>query len=173
MLLKNGEIKYVIEKCKTDFSTNDKPLRSIGTVQDITERVLSEKALRESEALLKGAESLAKVGHYYYVIEKDQFHWSDEMFRILGVMPNELQPSYGAFFEFIYEDDKDGLNKAFEKSLREKDVLQIEHRLILRNGEIRYVNHKIRTEFNSKGLPIISMGGHYGYYPIKSRHSLN
>ncbi len=158
LLLKDGEVKYVIEKCTTDFDDNDKPLRSIGTVLDVTERVLAEKALNESEAQLKGAESLAKVGHYYYEIEKDVFHWSEEMFRILGISSNELRPTYGAFFEFIYKDDKEKLNNAFEKSLREKDVLQLEHRLTHRNGEVRYVNHKIRTEFNSKGLPIISMG---------------
>jgi transcriptional regulator with PAS, ATPase and Fis domain len=39
LLLKNGAIKYVHEKCKTEYGPGGKPLRSVGTVQDITERM--------------------------------------------------------------------------------------------------------------------------------------
>jgi len=39
LFLGNGTIKYVREKCKTEYDEKGKPLRSIGTVQDITERM--------------------------------------------------------------------------------------------------------------------------------------
>ncbi len=38
LLLRNGTIKYVHEKCQTIYDADGKPLRSIGTVQDITKR---------------------------------------------------------------------------------------------------------------------------------------
>jgi PAS domain S-box-containing protein len=39
LLLSDGTIKYVHEKCKTEYGPDEKPLRSVGTVQDITERM--------------------------------------------------------------------------------------------------------------------------------------
>jgi len=43
----DGRIKWVNERCETDFSANGKPLRSLGTVQDITENIRIEQELRE------------------------------------------------------------------------------------------------------------------------------
>lgn len=49
LLMPDGRIKYVHEQCETFFAESGKPIRSLGTVQDITERKLAEQALRLSE----------------------------------------------------------------------------------------------------------------------------
>jgi len=45
----DGRIKWVHERCHSEFDDADKPLRSVGTVQDVTRQRLAEAALRESE----------------------------------------------------------------------------------------------------------------------------
>ncbi|MBI4746669.1 MAG: DUF3365 domain-containing protein, partial [Deltaproteobacteria bacterium] len=47
LLFPDGRIKYVHEKCETFYDKDGKPLRSVGTVQDITDRKLADEALRE------------------------------------------------------------------------------------------------------------------------------
>jgi PAS domain S-box-containing protein len=42
LLLKNNTLKYVHEKCRTIYDANGNPLRSLGTVQDITHQKLDE-----------------------------------------------------------------------------------------------------------------------------------
>jgi PAS domain S-box-containing protein len=42
----DGRIKYVNEMCETYYDDNGKPLRSIGTVHDITERKLAEEEIK-------------------------------------------------------------------------------------------------------------------------------
>ena len=45
----DGRIKHVHERCETHFDPSGKALRSLGTVQDITARVLVETALRDTQ----------------------------------------------------------------------------------------------------------------------------
>lgn len=47
ILLPTGEIKYVNEKCRSDFDDQGKPIRSIGTVQDITEKKIAEEEIKK------------------------------------------------------------------------------------------------------------------------------
>lgn len=46
LLMPDGRIKWVCERCRTDYDTNGKPLYSQGTVQDVTERRQAEESLR-------------------------------------------------------------------------------------------------------------------------------
>ena len=57
LLMADGRVKYAHEQCETYYDPRGAPLRSVGTVQDITERTLAEEkikeSLREKEALLR------------------------------------------------------------------------------------------------------------------------
>jgi PAS domain S-box-containing protein len=48
LLMSDGRIKWVQEMCESEFDADNKPLRSIGTVQDITERKQIEELLRNT-----------------------------------------------------------------------------------------------------------------------------
>jgi|WetSurMetagenome_2_1015567.scaffolds.fasta_scaffold00155_18 two-component system, cell cycle sensor histidine kinase and response regulator CckA len=49
LLMPDGRMKYVTEQCKTLYSSEGKPIRSVGTVQDITEQKNADLALCEAE----------------------------------------------------------------------------------------------------------------------------
>ena len=53
LLMNDGRIKWVREECSTSFDESGKPLRSIGTIQDIT-------TLKQAELLLKDAKEKAE-----------------------------------------------------------------------------------------------------------------
>jgi len=57
----------VHERCETIYSDDGKPLRSIGTVQDITVRKEMENALRENRELLADAQRIAHVGSWNWI----------------------------------------------------------------------------------------------------------
>jgi PAS domain S-box-containing protein len=46
LLLSDGTVKYVEEQCETHYDDQDNPIKSIGTVQDITEQVLAQKRIQ-------------------------------------------------------------------------------------------------------------------------------
>ena len=43
LLMSDGRVKFVSEHCNTDYDVQGKPIRSIGTVHDMTDRVLYER----------------------------------------------------------------------------------------------------------------------------------
>ncbi|WP_310451082.1 EAL domain-containing protein [Sulfuritalea sp.] len=53
LLMADGRIKWVNERCETEYGEQGKALRSLGTVQDITERKQAEQALLASELFAK------------------------------------------------------------------------------------------------------------------------
>jgi PAS domain S-box-containing protein len=60
LLFEDGRIKYVHEQCETFFD-GDKPIRSIGTVQDITERKQTDEALHRLNRELRAISSCNEV----------------------------------------------------------------------------------------------------------------
>ena len=53
MLMADGSIKIVHERCQTEYDSGGRPIRSIGTVQDITARKQAEQELTRSLDLLR------------------------------------------------------------------------------------------------------------------------
>ena len=49
LMMSGGHVKWVEERCETDFDGEGKPLKSRGTVQDITRQKIAEDLLRDSE----------------------------------------------------------------------------------------------------------------------------
>lgn len=54
----DGRVKFVQEQCKTFYSVGDGPLRSIGTVQEITERKLAEERMQRQLQRLSALRSI-------------------------------------------------------------------------------------------------------------------
>ncbi len=89
LLMIDGRIKWVEEQCETEFDSDGRPLRSIGTIYDISRRKEVEELLQESvnkqEALLK----VENVGFAF--TKKRKFTWMNSVFEnMFGYKEGEL-----------------------------------------------------------------------------------
>jgi PAS domain S-box-containing protein len=76
---------------------------------------------------------------------------SEEMFRIFGLDPRESLPTRKNFRQRIHPDDRDWVDKRFERSLREKVDSFDEYRVLLSDGSVRHIN--------SSGHPVLDEDG--------------
>ena len=127
---------------------------------DITERKKAEEALRESQERLTRAQEIAHLGSWELDLVNNVLTWSDEVYRIFGLQPQEFGATYEAFLERIHPDDRAGVDAAYSDSLREgKDSYEIEHRVVRKDtGEVRWVHEKCQHFRDASGRIVRSVG---------------
>jgi PAS domain S-box-containing protein len=128
--------------------------------QEITERKRAEESLRESEAQLKRSQKIAKLGSWELDLVNNRLTWSDEVYRIFGLQPQEFAATYEAFLDAVHPDDRAAVDAAYSDSVREgKDAYEIEHRVVKKStGEIRSVHEKCEHIRDASGRIIRSFG---------------
>lgn len=159
-IVTSGEVKWVREKAYLEFDESGEVRGGFGITQDITERKQAEAALRESEQRLKRAEEIAHLGSWELDLVNNTLTWSDEVYRIFGLQPQEFGATYEAFLDAVHPEDRAAVDEAYSGSLREgRDSYEIEHRIVRRdNGEIRVVHEKCEHVRDASGRIIRSIG---------------
>lgn len=128
--------------------------------RDITEHRQAEEALRESAERLRRSQEIAHLGSWELDLVNNRLSWSDEVYRIFGLRPQEFGATYEAFLEAVHPDDRAAVNAAYSGSLREgRDFYEIEHRIVRKaSGEIRTVLEKCEHIRDSSGRIVRSIG---------------
>ncbi len=140
---KDGSHVWFETKSRTFMTEGDEgPREIIAVSRDITDRKTAEDALKKSEARLANAQRISRMGNWEWDIETNDVYWSEEIFRIYGLKPEEFTPTYGAFINFIHPDDREFVLNAIDESLENDKPYNVECRIVLRNGVTRVINGK-------------------------------
>ncbi len=134
------------------------PTHLLGISVDISAHKRMEDALRANEAKLAEAQRMAHLGHWQLDLQTNELTWSDEIFRIFEIEPKRFGATYEAFIGSIHPEDREAVNKAYSDSLEQHSAYQIEHRLLMRDGRIKYVLEKCETTYDGNGKPLRSLG---------------
>nr|WP_281376814.1 sigma 54-interacting transcriptional regulator [Edaphobacter lichenicola] len=154
----DGSIKHVRVVARVIRGDEPEDLQIVGAVTDVTEAKRAQEALRRSEGYLADAQRLTRTGSWAYdVATRRGIHWSQENFRLLGFDPKEGVPPHGKFFQRIHPDDQENYSNAFESAItHQQPDLDLEYRVVLPNGETRYVH--------SVGHPVFDNSGNFSEY---------
>ena len=134
------------------------PIGVQGSAKDITNRLRNELALRKSEARLKEAQRIAKVGSWQLNLLTDNLTWSDEVFRIFEVNKEHFGASYEAFLSVIHPEDQYAVNNAHAQSTANETPCKITYRLLMPDERIKYVTEEFEPSYNPEGKPVRSIG---------------
>jgi PAS domain S-box-containing protein len=137
----DGSIRYVntvADKIVRDAEGN--PSWVYGINQDITARKQAEKALVKSRAILSRAQDIAHVGNWAWDLKTNSMQWSDEIFKIFGYKPQELQPTYEWLLTRVFPDDRELFTGSASAAVHENKLFNIDYRIITPDGSIHYLN---------------------------------
>jgi PAS domain S-box-containing protein len=126
--------------------------------EEISMRSRMEQALRESEGRLNEAQRIAKIGSWEHDIITGELKWSDEIYRILEVRRGEVDASARVFVEFTHPDDRELVDSAYSRSIRECKPFENTHRLLLPDGRVKYVSMRGEIFCDQQGNPVRAAG---------------
>ena len=156
----DGRLAYIRESAEKITDEKGRVIQVIGTVQDVTDQRLADKALRESEAKLKQGFRIAKMGHWAYDAGtatadggKIQYAWSDEAAEIFGVPAEELDQSGSGFYDrWVHPDDRADL-KRLDREFLSGDELGYtqEYRIIRPDGTLANILESAEKRLDRSG----------------------
>jgi PAS domain S-box-containing protein len=106
---------------------------------DLLERRLAEDALRQSERRLRLALSAARSGIWTLDLNTGAQTRGQNLNRLLGLESVETTQPFEEFLTHIQPDDRPRVREAFATSMREGSPLNIEFRVVLPGGEVRWL----------------------------------
>lgn len=112
---------------------------------------LAEEALRKSQASLANAQRIAHLGNWEWDIIKNEFHWSDEVYHIFGLVPQSLCPTYEVFLNSVHASDREFVKKSVHEALYERKPFSIDHGIVLPDGSWHIVHEEAEVVFDNTG----------------------
>ena len=117
-------------------------------------RKLAEAKLAQSEMLLNKAQQMAHIGSLEVNLETRKEVWSQEIYRILGLLPEEVEPSKEMLLSFIHPEDVSFVKSNIEQARREFRDMSFFNRIIRKSGIIRHIYFESKFEFDKQNKPI-------------------
>lgn len=125
----------------------------VRAIRYAAERQRSHVALQRSEHMLAESQRIAHVGTWIWDLAAGALVWSDEVYRIFGLEPGSIEPSYDHFLERVHPHDRDGVIEAVNRALRGVDEYRVEHRILRPDGSLRTVHQRAEIERDGAGGP--------------------
>lgn len=126
----------------------------------LAERERLTDQLKQGQDRLARAQEIAHLGSWELDLVRNELTWSDEVYRIFGLAPQQFGATYEAFLERVHPDDRAAVDQAYSSSVREgRDSYEIEHRVIRADtGEVRTVHERCQHVRDAAGTIICSAG---------------
>ena len=129
-----------------------------GTDRDISKIKKLIKNLTQNQENLNQAQRLSNIGHWELDLINNELYWSDEVYRIFGLTPQEFGATYEAFLQYVHPDDHNLVNNSYSKSIENISSYEIRHRVVTKQGDIKFVEERCNHEIDSNGKVIRSIG---------------
>jgi two-component system cell cycle sensor histidine kinase/response regulator CckA len=161
IILEQEAVRIVHEKGEIVLDNLGKPVRIIGTVQDITERKQVEDALSKSEERYLLAVDGANDGIWERDLRTDEVYFSPRWKSMLGYEDHELPNDISEWKKRIHPDDLKRVTYAGKTYLDGHiPTYEIEYRLRHRDGTYRWILTRGSCLRDPYGIPYRIAGSH-------------
>jgi len=153
----DGEYRWISDSGVPRYDSQKNFAGYIGSCMDVTELINKEQALRESEERMSLAADAAGLIVWTWDIRRDEVSFSDKDRAFFGFSPRE-KLNAGRIRSIVHSEDRQLVRQLVDNSLRTREELEAEYRIVLPDGKVRWVTRRGRVEFDETGEPICERG---------------
>ena len=138
-----GKQFIAVVSAKPLYDKDGKVNAAVAIFENVTGHVKTQNALAESEERLKMAQKIAHVGSWEYCVSEDRAVWSEELFHIFGLKPQQYGPNTKEYVALIYPEDRETMNKSMEQMLFTDGLsysASFDYRIIHEDGSLRTIH---------------------------------
>lgn len=156
--LPDGSVRIIFMRGLPLLDENGNTAQLVAVVQDVTEFRQRAERQRKNESLLLQAEELANLGSWEYDVAEQQFTWSGQMARMLGLPPGDQPIPLAAACALFHNDDRLRVWQEVKALLHHQQPLENEVRFVLPDGRVRIFQSRAVCVADHAGQPIRILG---------------
>ena len=149
----DGSTGYYFSTFQGIYDDGGELIAMKGTVQDITERKKTDKALRTNEERLALAQEAASMGMFDWDIIHDQAVCNERYFRIFGLEPQERMLAEEEWLGMVHPDDRGQAQREVRSTLEDRAPYNTEYRIVWADKSTKWVNSKAHVFHDENGNP--------------------
>ncbi|OJZ04338.1 MAG: hypothetical protein BGP20_08460 [Thiobacillus sp. 63-78] len=119
---------------------------------------LASRQLGETMEGLAQAQRIAHMGNWDWQIGENRLFWSEGIYRVFGIAPDEFGASYEAFLARVHPDDRAAVDATVRCALEGGAPYEIDHRIVRPDGAIRIVHESAEIQLDERGNPARMIG---------------
>jgi PAS domain S-box-containing protein len=151
-----GEVRFVRSRGRPLFDEQGRIAGRVGVVDDITERRLAERNLRESEEAFRALSEAAPIGIFRVSLQGEVVFANEQYHRMTGLVRG--MPIMNQWMETIHPDDRPLIEELMRRARRDPTVKHdFECRLVV-DGEVRWFRLHIRPVVGDDGQVLDRVG---------------
>jgi|GEM_PF-2285016 len=147
------------------FDSEGKPETLLVVLEDITEHKQVEEALRENQARLSEALTIAQLANWEFDVATQTFTFNDHFYALLRTTAEQeggyVMPAMQYAQKFVHPEDAPLVGMEIQKSLEATDPnysRELEHRIIRADGSEGYILVRFRVVKDEQGRTIKTVG---------------
>jgi PAS domain S-box-containing protein len=129
------------------------------TVEELQQRLLAaEVDLTLLRRQMVEAQELARIGSWEWDIPQNSVWWSDELYRIYGLAPGSIEPSYERFLQYVHEDDRESVDARNHKAFADHEPFEDIKRIVRADGVEILMRTQGEVVCDTDGNPLRMIG---------------
>jgi PAS domain S-box-containing protein len=153
---KTGEIMDILASAEVIHLEGEECVLILS--QNITQRLRAEKILQQSQTSLANAQRIAHLGNCDWDMINDSVSFSDETYAIFGISRSEFGGTLQDLQALFRPEDVGWIQKSLEDAVKGFKPFEIEHRIIRRDGQERFLHVIGEVIYNPQGTPVRMTG---------------
>lgn len=104
----------------------------------LTTGLRDDDLMREPAKRLAEVEAIAQLGSWSWDVDADELTWSDELYRLYGLLPRSIPLTRAEFLARLPEEDRHRFRQLRESAGESGNGCVFTHRIVLPDGRIRF-----------------------------------